>query len=178
MIGRLKVVNLFGAPGAGKSTTAAGLFHLMKLSDDPLFKDVELVTEYAKRLVWAGRHKELSNQLYITAKQSHRLDLIRNEVSYAITDSPILLGLVYTPQDYLDGTYRDMVINLFNSYRNESFFIDRVKPYMEVGRMQTEEESDAVAHKVYGLLEELNIPYTRIKGDGNAPNRILEILKG
>lgn len=25
------VINLFGGPGAGKSTTRAGLFHLMKL---------------------------------------------------------------------------------------------------------------------------------------------------
>lgn len=171
------VINLFGGPGAGKSTTAAGLFHLMKVSGDLKFSKTELITEYVKRLVWANRYKELSNQLYITAKQSHRLDLIKDQVDYAVTDSPILLGLVYTPESYLQGTYREMVIRLFNSYKNINFFIDRVKPYIETGRLQTENEADEAAHRVHDLLEELKVPYKIINGDKNAPMEIFDILR-
>ncbi len=39
---------MFGGPGTGKSTSAAGLFFKMKLAQ----MEVELVTEYAKDLVW------------------------------------------------------------------------------------------------------------------------------
>jgi len=41
---KTKVINLFAGPGAGKSTTAAGLFAEMKRAN----VDVELVTEYVK----------------------------------------------------------------------------------------------------------------------------------
>lgn len=58
-------VNLFGGPGAGKSTTAASLFAEMK----KLGKNVELVTEVAKDFVWEERQKTLEIQPYITVKQ-------------------------------------------------------------------------------------------------------------
>ena len=44
----MKVINLWGGPGCGKSTTAAGLFSIMKMRGHK----VELVTEYAKELTY------------------------------------------------------------------------------------------------------------------------------
>jgi hypothetical protein len=38
------VVNLFGGPGTGKSTTASGVFYHLKRDN----RNVELVQEYAK----------------------------------------------------------------------------------------------------------------------------------
>jgi ATP:corrinoid adenosyltransferase len=66
----MKVINIFAGPCAGKSTTAAGLFYLMKVSG----YNVELVTEYAKDMTWEGRHNILGDQLYILAKQNRRLE--------------------------------------------------------------------------------------------------------
>ena len=48
-----RVVNLFAGPGSGKSTTASGLFHLLKLDN----KKTELVTEYAKDAIYEQREK-------------------------------------------------------------------------------------------------------------------------
>ena len=42
------VVNLFGAPGAGKSTGAAYIFAILKMHGI----DAELVTEFAKDKLW------------------------------------------------------------------------------------------------------------------------------
>ena len=42
------VINLIGSPGTGKSTLASELFSKMKWQG----YDVELVSEYAKELVW------------------------------------------------------------------------------------------------------------------------------
>ena len=66
---KLKVINLFGAPGVGKSTIAAGLFYFMKTAGE----SVEHVTEYAKYLVLTDRVQQLEDeQLYLLAKQHHK----------------------------------------------------------------------------------------------------------
>ena len=64
------VINIFGAPGAGKSTTAAALFALMKLEG---YK-VELVTEHAKDLTYSESFKELNDQLKVFGEQNHRMN--------------------------------------------------------------------------------------------------------
>ena len=88
----MKVINLFGGPGVGKSTAAAGLFYEMKKRQ----LSVELVTEYAKDMVWEKRWNILDDQLYILAKQHRRIArLAEHGIEYVITDSPISLGLVY-----------------------------------------------------------------------------------
>jgi len=58
------IVNLFGGPSSGKTTMAAGLFCLLKMHGI----DCELVTEFAKDLVWEERFKTLKNQQYIFGK--------------------------------------------------------------------------------------------------------------
>jgi ATP:corrinoid adenosyltransferase len=64
----MKVINIFAGPGAGKSTTAAGLFYHMK----KLNMSVELVTEYAKSRVWEQHSSVMRDQVYLTAKQKTR----------------------------------------------------------------------------------------------------------
>ena len=119
----MRVINLFGSPGAGKSTTAAGLFFLMK-SDNKFVDSVELVTEFAKDLVYAERFKELEgdNQLYITAKQYSRLHRLKNQVDYAITDSPIIQSLMYTPENYF-SSFGPFLRELFDSFDNRTRFL-------------------------------------------------------
>lgn len=55
------VINLFGAPGAGKSTGAAYIFSRLKM----VGLNAELVTEFAKDKVWEGATAPFENQLYI-----------------------------------------------------------------------------------------------------------------
>lgn len=144
------VINLFGGPGTGKSTTAAGLFCLMKNAGIK----VELVTEYAKDIVWAARHKELDDQLYILAKQHHRLHILKNQVDYAITDSPILLSSVYG--SFMPQSFHDLIKDLYLYYDNRHIILNRVKPYAKFGRNQTEQEArdldEAIKSKVEGYV--------------------------
>lgn len=55
------VVNLFGVPGAGKSTGAAYVFSKLKMKGI----NAELVTEFAKDIVWENNSRGLKNQEYI-----------------------------------------------------------------------------------------------------------------
>jgi tRNA uridine 5-carbamoylmethylation protein Kti12 len=65
----MKVINLFGGPSTGKSTTAAYLFYYLKNKN----LNIEYVREYAKDVVYEGSYHKLQNQIYITAKQYKRM---------------------------------------------------------------------------------------------------------
>lgn len=144
------VINLYGGPGTGKSTTAAGLFSAMKLSGI----NCELVSEYAKDMVWREMSSsEFEDQIYITAKQNKRLNRLEGKVDYAITDCPLLLGLAYAPEDYYPS-YFSLVRELYGGYNNFNIFLERVKPYQEVGRNQSEDEARKLDSKIKSLIEE------------------------
>jgi hypothetical protein len=167
----MKVINLFAGPGSGKSTTAAGLFFLLKSAGS----NSELVTEFAKQLVWQERHATFSDQLYILAKQNHKLNVLRGKVEFAVTDSPLLLSNIYAPKEYIGG-FDVLVSNTFDSYDNLNFFIRRVKPYNPVGRNQDEAGAKDIDVVIKNYLDIRGIRYLEIDGDKNAPQRIFDCL--
>jgi ABC-type oligopeptide transport system ATPase subunit len=167
----MKIINLFAGPGSGKSTTAAGLFYLMKSKQH----NVELVTEYAKDLTWEERAKTFDNQIYIFAKQYHRLFRLQDKVDWVITDSPLLLSVVYAKQ--VTQSFTQLVLDTWNAQENISFFLERVKPYSNIGRVHSFEQAKEVDIKVKDLLDYYKIPYKSILGDFNAPEDIYEYLE-
>ena len=86
-----KIINLFGGPGIGKSTQAAGLYAIMKRNN----MSVELTSEFPKVIAWEKNHSAIRDQLYITANQHRNISRLYGQVEYIIIDSPILFGLVY-----------------------------------------------------------------------------------
>ncbi len=130
------IVNLYGGPGTGKSSMAAAIFSKLK------FKDVncELVPEFAKEMVWEGRFDTLDNQLYITAKQYHRIHRVLGKVKVVITDSPILLGAVYSG-DYCLG---ELIKSMHSKLDTYDIFLNRKKKYNPKGRYQSEGEAEAL----------------------------------
>jgi hypothetical protein len=168
----MKVINIFGGPGAGKSTTAAGLFYLMKL--DHL--RVELVTEYAKEVTWERRHNLLSDQLYMFAEQHRRLVRLRGQVDYVVTDSPLLLSAVYREESY-PVVFEQLVLEFWNAFDNCNFALKRVKEYVKLGRRQTEAEAKEVDTRVEQVLARFEVPHAVLPGDKDAPAKILESIK-
>lgn len=157
------VINLFGAPGAGKSTGAAIIFAELKKRG----VNAELVTEFAKDKTWEHNAMALGCQEYIFGKQSYRLARCKADVDVIVTDSPLPLSLLYTNDPALlsDNAFQKVVMNVFNSYNNLSYFVNRVKPYNPKGRNQTERESDVLAAELKKLLSENNISCMEILGD-------------
>jgi len=156
----IRVINVLGGPGAGKSTTAAGLFFEMKKRQI----EVELVTEYAKDMTWEKRHNVLSDQLYILAKQNRRVQRLAGQVEWVITDSPVILGMVYKSPDYYPS-FDTFVMEVFNSYDNHNFLIGRDFAYQAAGRNQTADEAVEVDNVIKDMLDEKQIPYHRVTND-------------
>jgi adenylate kinase family enzyme len=151
----MKVINLWGAPGAGKSTVAAGLFYNMKVAG---YK-VELVTEYAKDVVWDNRSDLLRDQLYLLAKQNRRLERLRDKVDWVITDSPLLLVLAYMPENYYSN-FNSLTFDVWNSYTNFNYLLERSHDYKRDGRVQTEEESRVIDDKILDIFSDYNQVYS------------------
>ena len=111
------IVNLFGGPSIGKSTTAAGVFTLLKMND----VNAELVTEFAKDLTWEDRQLALNNQYYVWAKQYHKLHRVIDQVDIVITDGPLIFSLIYGTN--CEPSFYTMVLNTFNEFDNINFFL-------------------------------------------------------
>lgn len=167
------VVNLTGAPGAGKSTGAAYVFSQLKMKGI----NCELVTEYAKDKVWEEDITALSNQAYVFGHQLFRLTKLEGKVDVVITDSPILLSIIYNSDAKRLGTaFNEVVKNCFESFDNMNFFIHRVKPYNPVGRLQTEEESKNLSEDIKYCFADNGQELIEINGDQLGYDDIVETV--
>lgn len=164
------VINLFGPPGVGKSTGAAQIFADLK----KLGINAELITEFAKDKTWEHNAVALSCQEYVFGKQSYKMARCRNDVDVLVTDSPLPPGILYNNNEILGEEFNRTIINVFNSYDNINFYINRVKPYNPKGRNQTEEESDSMKDSVIAMLNKYNIPYINVNGDDDGYKSIVD----
>ena len=165
------LINLLGGPGCGKSTTAAGLFYLMKVKE---YK-VELIREYIKDAVYENRDI-FSDQIYIFGKQNRRQYILQHKVDWAITDSPILLSAVYAPKNYYPA-FSELCLQTFDSYNNLNILLKRVKPYVNLGRNQTEKQAIEIDNRVETFMLDNKIMFHRFDGDLHAPKKIFNFIK-
>jgi hypothetical protein len=170
-VSKQKVINIWGGPGSGKSTTAAGLYYMMKCRG----YDVELVREFAKDLVYAGKLDLLAKQEAVSAIQVGRQGILRGKVKYIITDSPILLGLHYGESLPLD--FRVLLRREWDKYDSANVLLTRVKPYHTNGRVQTEEEAVRKDLVIGAWMVSEGVPHIDVDGDRFAPERILHLLE-
>ena len=169
----MKIINLYGGPGTGKSTTAAGLFNIMKLEG----YECELVTEYAKSLVWSGRLDMFNEPGYVFAKQAHMIKRLQGKVDFAITDSPLLLPAVYSADKGYLPSFEPYVLETFETFDNVNIMLRRVKKYNPNGRNETEDEAKQKDSEIEGFLEFHEIDYEEVVADVNAPQEILKQIK-
>lgn len=170
---KLKVVNLFGPPGVGKSTVRSGVFWLMKT----VGLSVEEVSEYAKYLVLTGRTWQLEReQLYLLSKQHHKQLILAGQYEYAVTDSPLLLSAFYAPKPYFSG-FEALVKEAFSSFENINFYLNRDLAggqFEDTGRLHSRAQSLQVDQQMRAFLAEQGVTYTELPIDFLTPWRIVE----
>ena len=164
-------INLYGGPGTGKSTMAAAIFAELKFRDF----NVEVVQEFAKDLVWENRMATFSDELYVFAKQAHRVQRLNEKVEIIISDSPLIMKLNYLKPEEVN--FRNLVIEEFNKYNNVNIFLKRIKLYNPNGRYQTEEEAKQLDTNIKHILEDNNIEHHVFDSLKESVNKIIELIE-
>jgi len=165
-------VNLYGGPCAGKSTIAAHVFAELKWNK---FSS-EIITEYAKQLVWEESFPKMRNQLYILGKQHNKQFTLNGKVDVAVTDSPFILSLIY--DDGRTSFLREMAMGEFNKLWNMNIFLERAHEYDPTGRTQkTKEEAVVKDNEIKQFLFDNGIEYITMKSNKEAVEVITDMIK-
>lgn len=160
------VVNIFGGPGAGKTTAAWEIAEKLRKYNSPHTGKprnfvVEYVPEYAKELTWdknceyitplQRRHAEelLDGNPYhqreIFNEQLKRVMRLYGQCDFIITDSPVLLTMLYMidSQDGQDVCHSQYVrlcedcLDAHNAYPSFNMRVNRGSYYEQAGRNET-----------------------------------------
>lgn len=151
------VINLIGGPGAGKSTFAHGLMYELKVSGI----ECEFAAEYAKDVFFEENPKKLDNQIYVFGKQLQRLKRLEGKVDVIVTDAPLLHSIYYDAKNR--QTFRNLVLEEYNSFNNLNVLLSRTHSYNPVGRFQDEEGAAAIHDRLKEILEENSIEYLTLE---------------
>lgn len=150
------VVNLYGGPGAGKTTAAWELAAELKKQGVV----TEYVPEYAKELVWDGRLDLLDgsaeHQRAILKEQHRRIERLVGKVEVIVTDSPVLLSVFYRKNR--DPALEQEALEAHKSMRSHNIFVMREGRFEQEGRIHNEEQSEALDRWMWDYLRRKDIP--------------------
>lgn len=169
----MKVINIYGGPGCGKSVVASELFSKMKKRN---YK-VELVTEFAKELVY--QHRINYDQLIILGEQYRRIQDLAKTVDYIITDSPVLLSAVYCAYNNNFNTpeFKQVCYQAYSNFDSIDILLEKDFEYFEEsGRIHNEAESVFLQQSIKDVLEHFDIKYHIIQSS-KACDEIFNMIK-
>ena len=157
----MKIINLFGGPGSGKTTLAYYLAYRFKQAG---FR-AELVGEAAREIIYdrnppdpdtGGVARQLiDNQFLISGLQSERIQrLFRHNVEVAIADSPLRMGLLYVKEHEMRWALQAAITAFDKDFQHQrNVFVNRTPgKYDQESRAQNEAEATELDDKIRALI--------------------------
>ncbi len=168
-----KIINLFGGPGAGKTTLAAAIFHSLKV----LHLNAEIISEFPKDMIVEQNAQSLDNQFYITANQGYRIWCAAKVYDYVIVDSPILLGAIYNKNQNISREFNAFLLKYHNEFDNVNIFLKRARNLIHRmnGRVHDIDEAIKKDSEIRIFLDNNKLPYHTLSRTD--PNIIQKIIK-
>lgn len=169
------IVNLLGGPGISKSTSAAGVFHTLKVNHI----DCELINEYAKDKTWEKNYVALSNQFFVSANQHYKQFILNGHVDVIITDSPLLIGLFYYKEEneVIKKSFEAFIRETFNRQNNLNILLKRKTNFNSNGRNETEDRCKEIDIEIKNFLDSNLVNYIELDGDSSCIPIICDIIR-
>ena len=164
------VINLIGGPGCGKSTAASGLFYALK----KLQVNAEWSTEWVKNKVYEESFRCMEDQVYIFAKQHHKLKVLEDKVDVIVTDCCLLNSLVYGERDEDLDRY---ILKKFKSYNNLNVLLCRKQEYVTDGRVESKDEALKLDNMYRQVMKDNNIEFIELDNVDACDYIISHLLK-
>ena len=157
------IVNLYGAPGAGKSTGGAYLYYELKRRG------------IHTRMVWL---EELEDELadgtqWLEGTAYTVLQVIENLTNLYMPEVIINthpVGQILIDDNELANNFYDQI----HDKEVKNYLLLRVKPYLGDGRNHTEDESNDIGRKLRRHLEDINLKYSAVGGHKEGYDCIIE----
>lgn len=175
-----KLINLFGGPGIGKSSIAAGITYRLKKQHISCNNPYE----FPKLLAWDNNMPAIKDQLYVFANQHRGIAQAYGKVDYIVVDSPILFSLIYHsyytkgyPAEFYGESFNNLIIDLHNKYDSVNILLERGQGiHNDEERFQNYEESLAIDNHCKKILDDNNIPYYIVKVGKGVVKKILKLI--
>lgn len=164
------VVNLYGGPGTGKSSSAAQIFSELK------WKGInsEMTLEFAKEKVWEESLKVLDDQVYVFAKQLHKMRRLVGKVDVIITDSPLLFSIMYDVTK--NENLKNLVLDCYQEFSNLNVLLKREKPFEQAGRLQNEKKARELDKQIEGILKDHTHHYITYAANPESVSKIVALI--
>ena len=164
------VINLFGAPGSGKSTAMAYIFAALKMRGI----NCEMAPEFAKELFFEENYTAFENQVYIFGNQFYRIARLMDKVDVVITDAPPLISIYYNNLECGKEEFNTFIASVNNSFNNWNYYLNRVVEYDTNGRHQSEKQAEEVGQNTLEILNKYNIQYEFADSLPESLNKIVD----
>lgn len=156
------IINLYGGPGAGKSTSAAYVYYLLKSAG----QSAELVREYVKDWAYEGRKFNTYDQIYFLGKQVRHESMLLGKVDWLVTDCPIFMNVYYASKyttPILAEGVRSATMAFYqqtrdDGHRHVNILLKRSHSYVSEGRYQDEAGAKEIDSGLESMFTDLMLP--------------------
>ena len=125
----------------------------------------------ATELVYDEAFNVMNDQIYLFGEQWHRTFRMLGKVDFIITDSPLLMNIVYDKQN--DEDFMKFINSRIHKLKSLDFFINRSDAFSEVGRIHNLEQSKEVDKTIKELAKNNGIKLIELEQE----NSVTEIVK-
>lgn len=148
---QLDTVNFsfYAPPSGGKSTTARIFAALLKLNN----QSTELVDEVPKEMVWNEEYDRLSDQMFIFSQQNRKLNNLQGKYKFTVNDSPLDIQHLYAKMNKMPKEFHSLIDYYHKQYHTVDIWLNRKHKYQQVGRVQTEEESNNIGKQIKDFMK-------------------------